>query len=62
VLFVDFYLSDGQRILAERGNVPTNARVMAPPPDLTLIDSAKLLDEGDKWSKLFQEVFVNQGR
>jgi iron(III) transport system substrate-binding protein len=62
VLFVDFYLSDGQRILAERGNVPTNARVMAPPPDLTLIDSAKLLDDGGKWSKLFQEVFVDQGR
>jgi iron(III) transport system substrate-binding protein len=62
VLFVDFFLSDGQRILAERGNVPTNARVKAPPPDLALIDSAKLLDEGDKWSKLFQDVFVGQGR
>jgi iron(III) transport system substrate-binding protein len=62
VLFVDFFLSEGQRILAERGNVPTNARVKAPPPDLALIDSAKLLDEGDKWSKLFQDVFVSQGR
>ena len=62
MLFIDFFLSDGQRILAERGNVPTNARVKAPPPDLTLIDGAKLLDEGDKWSKLFQDVFVTQGR
>jgi len=62
VLFMDFFLSEGQRILAERGNVPTNARVKAPPADLTLIDSAKLLDEGDKWSKLFQDVFVAQGR
>jgi iron(III) transport system substrate-binding protein len=62
VLFVDFFLSEGQRILAERGNVPTNARVKEPPPGLTLIDSAKLLDEGDKWSKLFHDVFVSQGR
>jgi iron(III) transport system substrate-binding protein len=62
VLFVDFFLSEGQRILAERGNVPTNARVKAPPPDLVLIDGARLLDEGDKWSRLFQDVFVTQGR
>jgi iron(III) transport system substrate-binding protein len=62
VLFVDFVLSDGQRILADRGNVPTNARVKEPPSDLNLIDSAKLLDGGDKWSKLFQDVFVSQGR
>ena len=62
VLFVDFFLSEGQRILAERGNVPTNARVKAPPPDLALIDGARLLDEGDKWSRLFQDVFAAQGR
>ncbi len=62
VLFVDFFLSDGQRILAQRGNVPTNRGVKAPPPDLTFIDSAKFLDEGDKWTKLFRETFVGQAR
>jgi iron(III) transport system substrate-binding protein len=62
VLFMDFVLGDGQRILAERGNVPTNARVKEPPTDLNLIDSARLLDGGDKWPKLFQDVFVDQGR
>jgi iron(III) transport system substrate-binding protein len=30
-LFMDFFLSDGQRILAERGNVPTNRTVQEPP-------------------------------
>jgi len=62
VLFVDFFLSDGQRILAQRGNVPTNRGVKAPPPDPTFIDSAKFLDEGDKWTKLFRETFVGQAR
>jgi iron(III) transport system substrate-binding protein len=62
VLFGDFFLSEGQRILAARGNVPTNARIKSPPADLTLIDSARLLDEGEKWTKLFNETFANQKR
>ncbi len=62
LLFVDFFLTDGQRILAERGNVPTNRRVKAPPPDLIFVDSAKFLDQGDKWTKLFRDVFVNPAR
>jgi iron(III) transport system substrate-binding protein len=57
VLFVDFFLSEGQRILAARGNVPTNKSVK-PPPEVTLVDSAKLLDEGEKWTKLFNETFA----
>ena len=57
VLFVDFFLGEGQRILAARGNVPTNKSVK-PPPEVTLVDSAKLLDEGEKWTKLFNETFA----
>ena len=57
VLFVDFFLGEGQRILAARGNVPTNKSVK-PPPEVTLIDSAKVLDEGEKWTKLFNETFA----
>lgn len=62
VLFLDFFLSDGQRILAQRGSVPTNRKVNEPPSDLTFIDGAKLLDESDKWTKLFKQVFVSQAR
>jgi len=58
-LFMDFFLSDGQRILAERGNVPTNRTVKEPPPGLTFVDVAKFLDQGDKWTKLFKETFAN---
>ena len=57
VLFVDFFLGEGQRILAARGNVPTN-RSVKPPPEVALVDSAKLLDEGDKWTKLYNETFA----
>jgi iron(III) transport system substrate-binding protein len=57
VLFVDFFLGEGQRILAARGSVPTNKSVQ-PPPEVTLVDSAKVLDEGEKWTKLFNETFA----
>jgi iron(III) transport system substrate-binding protein len=62
VLFMDFFLSDGQRFLLERGNVPTNRTVQEPPPGLTLVDVGKFLDQGDKWTKLFKEVFTGSGR
>ena len=61
-LFMDFYLTDGQRILAKRGNVPTNRAVKEPPPGLTLVDVGKYLDEGDRWTKLFKETFAGQAR
>ena len=61
-LFMDFFLSDGQRILLARGNVPSNRTVAEPPPGLTLVDVSKFLDEGDKWTKLFKEIFAGQGR
>jgi iron(III) transport system substrate-binding protein len=61
-LFMDFFLSDGQRILADRGNVPTNRAVQEPPPGLTFVDVAQFLDQGDKWTKLFKEIFASGGR
>ena len=53
------FLGDGQRILAERGNVPTNRTVKEPPPGLAFVDVAKFLDQGDKWTKLFKETFAS---
>jgi iron(III) transport system substrate-binding protein len=61
-LFMDFFLSGGQRILLARGNVPSNRTVAEPPPGLTFVDVAKFLDQGDKWTKLFREIFAGQGR
>jgi iron(III) transport system substrate-binding protein len=62
-LFVDFFLSDaGQRILLERGNVPTNRTVKEPPPGLTFVDVGQYLDQEDKWTKLFKQTFAAEGR
>jgi iron(III) transport system substrate-binding protein len=64
VLFIDFLLSDGQAILAKRDFFPTNVKVKPLPQGiaLTVADPVKLLDEGDKWQKLFKEIVTNQSR
>jgi len=62
VLFFEFMLTDGQKIMAERGFVPTNRKVKEVPESLHLIvtDSAQMLDEADKWEKLYTEIFLTQ--
>jgi ABC-type Fe3+ transport system substrate-binding protein len=62
LLLLDFYLTDAQKILADREAVPTDPRVKALPKDLIFVDLPKYLDEGEKWTKLFQDTFVNQAR
>jgi iron(III) transport system substrate-binding protein len=64
VLFMDFLLSDGQEILGKRDFIPTNIKVKPLPEGLTLkfVDPAKLLDENEKWDKLYQQIVVNQSR
>jgi iron(III) transport system substrate-binding protein len=62
MLLVDFYLTEGQRILADREGVPTNPNVKQPPSGLILVDLARYIDEGEKWTRLFNETFVNRGR
>jgi len=61
-LFAEFMLSGGQQIMADRGYVVTRRTLSAMPAGLTLIDLPKLLDERDKWSRLFKEIFVNQAQ
>lgn len=62
LLLLDFYLTDGQRILAQRGNVPTNRTVAEPPPGVSLIDNAKFLDNEDEWTRLFKNTFEGAAR
>ena len=53
----DFMLTDGQKILQARDFTPTNQKVAKlPDMPLTLVDPTQLLEEGDKWSKLFKEI------
>lgn len=65
VLFMDFLLSaDGQSILGNRDFIPANTKVKPLPQGLELkfVDPAKLLDENDKWEKLYKDIITNQSR
>ncbi len=57
LLWYDFMLTDGQAILRERDFTPTNQKVQKlPDMALSIVDPTQLLDEGDKWSRLFKEI------
>jgi iron(III) transport system substrate-binding protein len=62
VLFLDFMLSDAQRILLDRDFTPTNMKVKPLDIAFNVIDPAQILDQGDKWQKLYDEIIVKQGR
>ena len=38
--------------------MPTNRMIAEPPPGVGLLDVAKFLDQEDKWTRLFKEVFT----
>ena len=62
LLLLDFYLTDAQKILADREAVPTDPRVKTLPRDMIFVDLPKYLDQGEKWTKLFQDTFIKQAR
>ena len=60
LLFYDYELSEeGQRILVGRDFVPTNTKVETPfgKMPLRFVDSRMMLDEYEKWNKLYAEIF-----
>ena len=61
LLFADFMLSrEGQEIIKSRNRVPSSLAVDSPLNKFTyaLIDPAIALDEWDKWSRLWSEIFL----
>jgi iron(III) transport system substrate-binding protein len=62
LLLLDFYLTDAQKILADREAVPTDPRVKTLPKDMIFVDLPKYLDQGEKWTKLFEDTFIKQAR
>jgi iron(III) transport system substrate-binding protein len=61
LLFADFLLSrDGQEIIKSRNRVPSSLAVDSPLNKFRyeLIDPAIALDEWDKWSRLWSELFL----
>jgi iron(III) transport system substrate-binding protein len=64
VLFLDFLLSDGQKILADHDNVPTNMKFQRLPKDvkLSFLDVPKYMDQSAKWTKLYKDILASQKR
>ncbi len=62
VLFLDFMLSDAQQLLLGRDFTPTNMKVKPLDVPFKVIDPARVLDEGDKWQKLYQEIVISQAK
>jgi iron(III) transport system substrate-binding protein len=64
-MFVDFLLSpEGQKILEQGGYVPSNLKVGSPAQKLPLkfVDPVVILDESDKWKKLWDEIVLKSAR
>jgi iron(III) transport system substrate-binding protein len=65
MLFADFVLApEGQRILERGGYVPANLRVASRAQKLPLkfVDPATVLDEDEKWKKLYKEIVWGNAR
>jgi iron(III) transport system substrate-binding protein len=60
LLFFDYEISpEGQQILAKRDFVPTSKKVDTPLNKIPMrfVDPAQMLDEADKWQKLYIQLF-----
>ena len=64
LLFYDFMLGEGQRIMLQRSFLPTSRKIPSVLSDITLnfVDPAIVLDSGEKWQRLYREVVLTGGR
>jgi len=64
VLFYDFMLGEGQVVLAQGAYVPTNLRIDSGAAKMRLkfVDPATVLDESEKWEKLYAEIVTQQSK
>jgi iron(III) transport system substrate-binding protein len=62
VLFYDFMISDAQPLLLARDYVPTSKKVDTKLNKMPIkfIDPKVVLDENDKWSKLYEDIITRQ--
>ncbi len=64
VLFFDFMLTDAQDLMLKRDFIPTSKRVTTALNrfPLQFVDPKVVLDENEKWSKLYREIIGTAGR
>ena len=64
LLFQDFMLGEGQKLLADAQFVPASRAIESPllRTPMKLIDPSKALDQQDRWLKLFDEQIVKKAK
>ena len=62
LLFYDYMITDAQKPFASLDYVPTNTHVPSPLKNIRfkLVDPVSVLDQMDKWTKLYQEIVVKR--
>ena len=63
LVFYEFMIGDeGQKLFAERDYVPASRTIDSPlkNANLKIIEPGPALDQGEKWSKLFNEVMITR--
>ncbi len=62
VLLYDFFLSEGQPILAAKDFVPSSRNVPSPFGDMPIkfIDPVESLERQDAWQKQYDAIFVKR--
>ncbi len=64
ILFYDFMLNEGQKMLADTHNVAASMKIPSPFANvpLTFVDPAKALDMQNKWLRNFDEMIVKKAK
>ena len=63
LLYADFVLSEeGQRLYESLGRPPVNRRIKSKLTDFdyVFLDVGAVLDESEKWSRLWEELFLRK--
>jgi iron(III) transport system substrate-binding protein len=63
-LLFDFFLGEGQALLAQRNFVPSNSKVPSPFGDMPIrfIDPAEALEKQDQWTRQYEATFIKRAR
>ena len=64
LLFYDFLLSDGQKLLADAKFIPASKKIenMYSKTPLKFIDPGKALDSQEKWMKMYDEAVIKKAK
>jgi iron(III) transport system substrate-binding protein len=60
LLFYDYMITDAQKYFVSLDYIPTNKAIPSPLKNLRfkLVDPVQVLDQMDKWTKLYEEVVI----